>query len=334
MCCGVSLPPQSVPSRSLMAQPSTLYLKRRGNRWFLKLPIPRAIRQHYLTSNGKPREHIEEALGTGDLNAANRLKHSRIAYWTADFTAKERAAAGTLPPAMARAAEMRAALRAATTPEEIEATRDQIADRVYDIAIEAGDTAAEDFARLATAKLTLREAWTMWGKENEHDEATKLKDEQAFRGLMDFLGVADAAPSVVTGEKARAYVRWLNTDAQSARGGPLAKATKDARLWPLRSFWEWLDHNEAVPRDFNPWKGHRLTGKRKPTEEQPDAKRPYTDDEIIRLLNGPELRKGKDVRYDKRALLEVYALCFYTGARIGEIANRRLGDLEKIKGGY
>jgi hypothetical protein len=227
-----------------MAQHSTQYLKRRGNRWFLKLPIPRAIRHLYPTSTGKPREHIEEALGTGDLVTASRAKHARIAYWLADFRAKERAAAGTLPADLSQAQAMREALRAATTSEEVEATRDYIADRAYDIATSASNEKAEHFVRLATAKLTIREAWAEWEKENEHDAATKLKADQAFRSLMDFLGVADAPPSAITTERARQYVRWLNTEARSARGGPLAVATKDSRLWPLRSFWEWLDHNE------------------------------------------------------------------------------------------
>lgn len=313
------------------------YLKRRGESWYLKLPIPRPLRALYPTSSGKPREHIEEALNTRDLHEANRLKHRRIAHWYADFRAKERGAAGHLSADVEEARDFRASLREARSDDEARDNIDSAAERARAIEDSAGYDRAKEFFKLATSrKDTLREAWEKWMAANEHNAATKLKDEQAFRGLMDFLGVADGVPSVVTGERARAYVQWLNTEAQSARGGPLAKATKEARIAPLRIFWhDYLEHHEIVPAGgVNPWRAHKITGKRKPGEAQPDKKRPYTDAEILALLNGPELRGGKDVRYPKRTIIEMYALCFYTGARIGEIANRTIGDVEKIRGGY
>jgi integrase len=52
------------------------------------------------------------------------------------------------------------------------------------------------------------------------------------------------------------------------------------------------------------------------------------------LLNGPDMPQTDTVRYSKRTILELYALGFYTGARISEIANRAVGDVEKIRGGY
>lgn len=312
------------------------YLKRRGETWYLKLPIPRGIRHLYKSASGRERTHVEEALGTRDLATANRLKHARLAHWTREFAAKEREAAGTLPVDIAEARTFRQSLRQARDDRDVEAEEDAADERARQIEESAGYDRAKQFYDLATSRReTLQEAWEKWMAVNEHNAATKLKDKQAFQGLLDFLGVADAVPSVVTGAKAREYVDWLNASAVSARGGPLSKATKEGRIAPLRIFWnDYLAHHELVPDGFNPWRNPKLTGRRKSTEEQPDKKRKYTEDEILALLNGPELRASKGVRYPKRTLMEVYALCFFTGARIGEIANRRLGDVEKISGGY
>ena len=94
-------------------------------------------------------------------------------------------------------------------------------------------------------------------------------------------------------------------------------------------FWtEYLDHNELVPPGTNPWRGHKITG------ESRSNKRPYRPDEIMAIINGPEIAARGDVRYSKRTILELYALMFYTGARKGEIANRLLGDVEKSGRGY
>jgi site-specific recombinase XerD len=295
----------------------------------LKLPIPRGIRHLYPSATGKPRTHVEESLGTKDLNEANRSKHARIAHYYAEFRTKERAAAGTLPPDMADAKKWREALREAESEEEREAIREYtIRPQAEDIAERRGDMeAAVQFHRLATAKLTLREAWAEWRVEWKITEAAKLKYEQAFRELLEFMRVADAPPADVTSAKARAYVRWLNTEAQSERGGPLSKSTKEGRLSPLRTFWaEYLIHHELV--QGNPWVGHKLTG------ERTNPKRPYTDAEILALLDGPDRGRSGGFRYPKRTIIEMYALAFYTGARRGEIANRLLGDFTKIRGGY
>src|SRR5687768_11388794 len=114
---------------------SKQHLRQRLGRWHLKLTIPRRLRHLYPSANGKPRTHVEEALGTRDLAEANRLKHARIAFHYADFKAKERAAAGTLPPDMADAKRWREMLREAETDEEREAIKEhKIRPRAEDIA--------------------------------------------------------------------------------------------------------------------------------------------------------------------------------------------------------
>ncbi|HEX4331419.1 MAG TPA: tyrosine-type recombinase/integrase [Usitatibacter sp.] len=308
---------------------SAQHLKKRGERWYLRLAIPRKLRHLYPTESGKPSYHIEEALGTPDLNVANRLKHERIAHWVRDFHEKERAATGTLTPDAAEAQRLREHFRKANDASERETIADHVASIATDMHESGAPERAQQFHALATATETLRDSWGKWKREWRITKAGEYKYEQAFRELLEFLGVADTTPKHITPARARAYVAYLNTDAKSAKGeGSLSKATKEGRLSPLRTFWtEYLIPSELA--EVNPWKDHKLTEGGNAVE-----KRPYTNDEIIALINGPERRETKDVRYTKRTILELYALAFYTGARREEIACRLLGDFERIKGGY
>jgi len=319
------------------------HLKKRGEVWWLKLPIPRRFQHLYPTTDragnptGKYRTHVEESLHTADLDEANERKHLRIAV---HLEARRRRASSdgnspALPAHVREALEWREALHLDT--DGTDDTHASLArDRAYEIAEAVGDKEAREFYdHAANREPTLREAWTQWSAENEHDARTKLKDEQALREFLAFLKVHDTFPSAVSNQVARGFVRWLNTGAQSARGGPLAQATKHARIAPLRAFWsDYLEHHEIVPAGTNPWRAHRMTGKRKSTVDDPDQKRPYRDDEILAILNGPEMPERDGVRYPKRTLIELYALGFYTGARIEELCGRLLGDVDKIKGGY
>jgi integrase len=315
----------------------TIYLHKRGEVWHLKLAIPRAIRHLYLSANGKPRTHIEESLRTGDLTRANRAKHARLHFWQADFARKEREDAGELPHDIRDAHEARAALREAGDDDAAHAALDMaISQRTDEIEADAGTAQAKQWHALATQvdRPTLREAFDKWIETDQRAAGTKAQYRHAFAELLEYIGVADAMPEAVTRAKARAYVDWINTEAVSARGGPLAYETKQVRVVALSSFWtKYLERREHVPFVSNPWRGHELTG-RKQANVDDDIKRPYTPEEMLTLIACPELGGDYKVRYPKRTLIELHALGFYTGARLDELCSRVLGDVEAIRGGY
>jgi integrase len=319
------------------------YLKRRRQGWFLNLPIPIPLRPLYLTEAGEQRTHIVEGLHTRDQREAEARAYTRIGIHKAAFLRQRRDTLASLPGSVEDARRLREAIRAADSDAEREAIDDLIATQMEsmvghperdehsdDLNTDAATyQRAKQWADLARAKATIREAWADWSVHNEHDAATRMKDEQALRGLMDHLREPDAAPSRVTHAVARDYVRWLNTHAKSARDGePLSKATKEGRIAPLRIFWDYLEHNEHAPRGSNPWRAHKFTAPTKVT------KRPYTDAELLALFTGPEMSDRSNVNYSRRTMLEVYALLFYTGARRGEITDRLLGDITPTRGGY
>jgi hypothetical protein len=81
----------------------TRHLWRRHNLYCLRLAIPPALRQHFRSASGKPKDKIVESLNTGDLRQAQILRNQRVAYWDAVF-ARIRSGAALSPAEIAEEA--------------------------------------------------------------------------------------------------------------------------------------------------------------------------------------------------------------------------------------
>ncbi len=316
----------------MAAKHRTLHLKQRGGVYWLKLAIPRALRTRYLTKSGKPRTHVEESLHTGDLDEANRRKHARIAYWQVQFASTRHAHAGReggdaeSPGTWRR--EIRAAL-AAGDDDGAEIMGGLAIDEAERIAARAGTEEAKRWAALATTTApTLNEAFDDWLGVSDFNAATQGKYRAALREFLAFLEADDETPQRVNDAMARAYVRWLNDEATTPGGEKLSKAAKQSRMNALSGLWRHLERTGGAPRGSNPWLDHKLTDRKRA------PKRRYTDDELLAFVNGPEVRGGDATHYPKRTLVELFALGLYTGARLNELCERKLGDVEPIRGGY
>jgi integrase len=328
----------------------TTYLRRRGNVWYLRLAVPRKLRAIF----GK--EHIVECLYAKDLDAANDKKHERIAHWRSEFrkAAQGKARADTTPTYIKAAEEFRRALRAAGYQpgkpfDEVAATakapneRDEqlsegdiIASQVADFATEMderGDTArATAFARHAFRgdKPTLQEAFDKFITSGEHAQRTQAKYRAIFAEFITWHGNTLADPLDITRGVAERYVDWLNDEAISGHGKPLAYRSKVERLRQLSHLWRHMGDRQIVPAGITPFLNHMVTGKRRPGRGSDDKTRPYTDAEILALFDGPAQRGT----YSKARILDWYALGFYTGMREDELGSRTLRDVEKIDNGY
>src|SRR5262249_26960127 len=158
--------------RAMPKNADRLYLRRRGEVWHLKYPIPSELQPLYQSKNGKPTRHKERSLGTRDLREANREKHRYITLWVAEFNAKRRQAAGKLSAQIDETAEWRTSLPEATSAEDEDLIRSLAADRAMEVAKVPGYGEYEEppaelanagaWYKLATAKATLREAWKQW----------------------------------------------------------------------------------------------------------------------------------------------------------------------------
>jgi integrase len=302
-------------------------------------------------------DHIVESLHTSDLAIANERKHARITHWRAEFAKASRgkAHADTVPTYVKLAEEFRQALMAAdyrpglpfkqalrkaggftdAPPGETEA--DAISSQVTDIAdriTEHGDEAkAVAFARHAFRgdRPTLREAFDKFLETGDHTERTRAKYRAAFEEFARWHGNALADPADITRDVAERYVDWLNNDAVSGHRKPLAYRSMAERVRQLAHLWKQMEDRQIVPTGSNPFLRHKLARKRRAERDgiagQP---RPYTEQEIAKLLQGPE-RRGT---YNKARILDWYALAFYTGLREDELGSRILRDIEPIRGGY
>ncbi len=315
----------------------TAYLRRRGNAWFLRLPIPRKLRP--VLERG---DHIVESLHTSDLNRANERKHARITHWRAEFAKAERgkAKADAVPAYIKLAEEYRQALLAAGPDDsgpddmtEAGAISMSVTDTAEWIAARGDEATAVAFARHAFRgdKPTLQEAFDKFIETGDHAERTKAKYRATFAEFITWHGNALTDPLDITRDVAERFADWLNNEAVSGHGKPLAHRSMTERMRQLAHLWGEMEHRRIVPAGANPFLNHKLARKRRPehdgTAGQP---RPYTEEEIAQLLNGPQ-RRGK---YDKARILDWYALAFYTGMREDEMGSRTLGDIGAIRGGY
>ena len=313
------------------------YLRRRGNAWFLRLAIPRKLRP--ILGRG---DHIVESLHTSDLDTANERKHARITYWRAEFAKAGRAnaKADAVPAYVKLAEEYRQALLSIgpdhgdpedTTPAD--AVSRHITDTAERIAEQGDEAKAIAFARHAFRgnKPTLREAFDKFIETGELAERTKAKYRATFAEFTTWHGNALADPMDITRDVAERYADWLNNEAVSGHGKPLAHRSMSERLRQLAHLWGQMERRQIVPAGANPFLNHRLARKRRPERDGATGQpRPYTDAEIVRLLNGPS-RRGN---YNKARQLDWYALGFYTGMREDELGSRTLGDIEATRGGY
>ena len=96
-------------------------------------------------------------------------------------------------------------------------------------------------------------------------------------------------------------------------GAPPSPVTLNKYVGRLGRYWQWLMHRELV--ETNPWQGIKLP---EPTTPHDELERPFSDDEVRRLLHGPASHAMQD-------LMQIAAL---TGARLEAIADLRAKDCE------
>ena len=298
------------------------YLKRRGNVWWIKVAVPRALRHLYSSP------HVEQSLQTESVTEAERSKLARVALIQSEFRRKSREQAGNLPADLREALDFRTQLAQAKDDADAEILSGLVTDRAYAIlgATPNDDRAARNFTAIAFAGSgrTLREAFDAWITTADFRQGTQTKYRRAFDEFMSFLGHVDTVPARITPERVRDYVDSLNA-------GTLDPATKRGRVIALSAFWKDLQRDQQVPIGPNPWRGHTFTGARAKAATLP-KERAYKPEELLALTNGPE--RGERSRYTKRTMIELTALGIYTGARLEELCARKLADVEPIRGGY
>ncbi len=304
------------------------YLEFHGGSWRVTVSVPRRLQKKLGATK------LKRSLKTDSRKLANSLKWPVVA----EFKKQIRIAAQGTPndPLLGQALAMRDELRreqslnvepAFSVLDGIEIYAEQL----------LGDPVGEDeetggplydpererqagyFSKVATGQATpltaLVEQWH--SQEINRKERTRGDDRRAL-GYLEAWCKANAVHPTVEAIKRKVAGRFiadLPTIATSAKGGPpLTGRTVNKYVTSLSGYWKWLAARGMT--DENVWRGQFLPKERVETE---DGERPFTDDEVRKLLAGDPPMKALG------PLMRIAALI---GARIDAIASLRVKDSE------
>lgn len=229
------------------------YLQQLGQSWYVRVKVPAELQQQLRNT------HIRRALGTSDLDEADRRKWPAVMSIRAEFDRLR----GLPPCGNPRYASSR------QPPGEL--------------APSCRIPAAPPVQSIANPGLGLDELLENWLATNDFLKTTNFQRRKAYEGFRHFVG-ANLSPSSVTGALAASYVD------ERLMTGPEAPSTKRHTVSGLAVFWEWLQQRQHVPRGHNPWRGFRVSSKRQ--DSHPPKKRPYTDEELLVLFSGEPCYRG------------------------------------------
>jgi integrase len=292
------------------------YLKKRGDTWSVSVRVPRTLEKQVGST------HIRRSLKTRDKVEANRLKHAMVGQIKAELEQMRRGGeAGALltrdhSMTFAAAKEFREAIIEAQKVDDdghsIETLELVASDKAEQIEQLYGLARAKRWYNAATrTSATLSELMDQWLDANDYRESTNLGHRKALGELLEFVKDPEAHPEDITRKLAILYIETDLTQRD------LHHSTVGDKLRSLAAFWGWIaSRGIGIRKESNPWTGHKISkAKNKGTTE---AKRAYTDEELVALLKGTEkARKWPTWSY----LPDLIVLGLFTGCREEELCS-------------
>lgn len=285
------------------------YLEWHGRNLRVVVRVPRGL----ATAIG--RTTLKESLSTDSVAAANTLKWPVIARLQ-ECIAQARSGA----PAPGSAAQLKEALRYRDEGRTVDRTSPALArheadvdTRTAEIAKAHGDGAALAFRDIATGIVTpIGPLVDPWLDETDLAPRTEAGYRHAIRRFTKWGSANHRAIH------AEAIDRRLAGEYVSEVLAATARATANRDISALHGFWEWLGQRGHVTGD-NPWSRQRFSARSKhgKKSKRPMTKRPFTDEEVARLLTG----------IDAQPLSDMSRVAALSAMRINEIAELRVGDV-------
>ncbi|MBX4972632.1 integrase [Rhizobium lentis] len=299
------------------------YLELHGNQWRVVVNVPKKLHAKLGTKLKKP-------LGTDSLREANRLKWDALADLKATIAHAENpslslkaARSASRQQAIQQAVQFAEQRRTAFDPaqrdeidEEIDWQAESLAGRPiatdeggYEIFDPERLRLAKEFAHLARGDRTPIDLYHEKFLAMSHVKArTQADDKRAIKLLKDWCSKAGVPPYLQAMTKKEA-VRFC--DELPTLAANLSPVTLNKYVSRLSVYWTWLENRHEV--DSNIWQGRRL---REPQQTTDQKERPFTDDEVKTLLEGPAEQKMHD-------LMRIAAL---SGARLDAIVCLKVKD--------
>ncbi|TIR27205.1 MAG: hypothetical protein E5X07_28450 [Mesorhizobium sp.] len=276
------------------------YLEWHGQQWRVRVKVPAKVRD--LIGRSK----LTHPLHTADLKDANARKWPVVSRLKGVIAAAEKVQA-TNDPVEAEA------LRHRLTRDD-EGTQYAVNLRAHELEETQGLHTAKAFFALASGQVTPLDHHA---DEFLKHQGYRMKSEGDFRRVLGWLGawLRDSRLPVALEAVRRVDAGKFLSESLTV-GRSRQKAT--AYLGFIRQYWTWLLEKGHLPSGENPWDGQKLPAERRPAREAETdkGKRPFTDEEIVKLLTG----NGRPLLND---LMPVGAL---SGMRIEEICQLKVSD--------
>jgi integrase len=270
------------------------------------------------------------SLQTQSLDEANRKKHAVVTQIKRLIEALSKTPDQIEARALAKAMDRRREYLAASSQEiRLPDTADTISERDFvidDIRSEweqlrkkAGDEIANRFIKLATAAVTplegLPEQWLAEIKLGIAGQ-TLSQHTSAVGRFIEWAGGENICVEEVTRLKAGAYLGELLTSSG------LEPKTIKRHFSSLSGFWKWLKSRGYAQE--NPFEGHKFGGGKK----APQRRKGLVDAELKKLLSGISTERYNETLHD------VVRLALATGARLDELCELKLTDVEHREDGW
>lgn len=296
------------------------YLEQHRGKWRVTVAVPRDL-HHKLGSR------LKYALNTDSLVLANRMKWPVINEMRATIADAQ----GGDMSLRAVAEEFRRQLAAAATDQEhekisyaIDVTVDDIMGPETGVEIDyhTGEEGpaydpkrlqkVAEFNKVLDGKATpLDKLHDQYMAQLTVKPRTKGDDRRAKELLLRWCREREVGPYIQSFATKRAAVAFID-DLPKLEPG-LSPVTLNKYLRRLSRYWQWLEKREEVESDV--WAGQLLPV---PQKDHDEEERPFTEDEMVRLLTGPA----------SQGLQDVMRIAALTGCRLDPIVCLRVRDCQ------
>ena len=254
----------------------TRYLGKHRNQYRVRVRIPDAVRHVF---GGKP--YHKHGLGTGNLKTANLLKGEHVAR----FKLLNAEALASVKPG-ATIWEEAKALRARSRATDSDDASYEMVHRAEQLAAETNEETARAFAAAASGRATPLDDYLEAFLGDQSYRPKSAEDLRRVVGWLEAWLTSKHLPSTLEALSqpvASDFMRHLMVGRQLSR-----KSVQKYRSF-LTAYWSWLEEQGHRPPSTSPWSG-RLPEVKAPGRSvllEPDGKkRPFTDAEMLKLLNG------------------------------------------------
>ena len=294
------------------------YLELHRGKWRVTVAVPKSL-------HGRLGTRLKHPLNTDSLSIANQLKWPIVHEMKATIAQ----ASGSSTDLRAIAEEFRRQRQRAQSDEEAEevetaisVTLDTLLGR--DVGIEVDPRTGEESPRYAPERLKEAAEFSkiVSGKATPVDQLhaqymaqlmvkprTKSDDVRAMALLKRWCDQEQVDPYLQSFPTKRTAVAFM--DGLQALEPSLSPVTLNKYLHRLSRYWQWLEKREEVAS--NVWQGLTLPV---PQRQHDDLERPFTDDEMRKLLSGNA----------SQAMHDVMRIAALTGCRLDPIVCLRVAD--------